>query len=158
MLQSDHPVSTTILEFLLRIGLTVRAGEVAGATFLPGIQIVRGVLVFQGGRMTYPGDLLHEAGHLAVLMDDERRLAHGDVGNDGGAEMAAIAWSYAASVHLGLNASVVFHSDGYRGASASLIENFTAGRYFGVPLLEWMGMTTTDLYPRMRFWLRPRML
>jgi hypothetical protein len=36
-----------------------------------------------------------------------------------GEEMAAIAWSYAACVHLGLEPTVVFHSDGYKGGSES---------------------------------------
>ena len=55
--------------------------------------------------------------------------------------MMAIAWSYAASVHLQLDPSVVFHADGYRGGSQSLIENFTGGRYIAVPTLQWLGMT-----------------
>ena len=40
----------------------------------------------------------------------------------------AIAWSYAAGVHLGLSASLVFHEMGYRGGSQALIDNFSMGR------------------------------
>ena len=56
--------------------------------------------------------------------------------------MAAIAWSWAALVHLRLDPAVVFHQEGYRGGSQSLIENFSMGRFVGVPMLRWMGMIT----------------
>ena len=38
----------------------------------------------------------------------------GDVGKKAAEEMMAIAWSYAAVVHLGLDASVVFHEGDIR--------------------------------------------
>ena len=74
----------------------------------------------------------------------------------------ATAWSYAAVCHLGLDPAVVFHEGGYRGGSQSLIENFRAGRYIGVPVLQWLGLTADDQraaelgiepYPTMRRWL-----
>ena len=67
--------------------------------------------------------------------------------------MAAIAWSYAAALHLNLAPEVVFHAAGYRGGSRSMIENFSAGRYIGVPFLKWIGLTG-DNYPAMTRWLR----
>ncbi len=75
-----------------------------------------------------PGDLLHEAGHLAIIPAVERTLISGNAGSDPGHEMAAIAWSYAALRYLGLEPEVVFHPDGYRGGSTSLIDNFGEGR------------------------------
>jgi hypothetical protein len=129
-------------------------------TFLPGITIEQGNLYYDPGKLAYPGDLLHEAGHLAVLPGGERRALGADAGNDGGMEMGAIAWSYAACVFLGLPVETVFHEDGYRGASASLIENFANGCCLGVPILEWRGMTVYQraqggeaLYPAMTRWL-----
>ena len=109
----------------------------------------------------YPGDLLHEAGHLAVIPTVERAQLHENVGDNGGFEMAAIAWSYAASLHLGLAPSVVFHQNGYRGGADSLIENFTQRRYIGVPILTWRGLADapsqdesgTHGYPAMKRWL-----
>jgi hypothetical protein len=77
--------------------------------------------------------------------------------------MAAIAWSWAATIHLELAPNVVFHEAGYRGGAANLIENFSAGRTVGVPLLEWAGLTATgkraaelgvNPYPAMLRWLR----
>lgn len=58
--------------------------------------------------------------------------------------MAAIAWSWAAVIELGLEPGIVFHEHGYRGGSVALVENFSAGRYIGVPVLEWLGLTAGD--------------
>jgi hypothetical protein len=72
-------------------------------------------------------------------------------------EMAAIGWSYAAAVHLRLDPSVVFHADGYKGGSRSLLENFAAGYYIGLPILVWAGMTAATgerPFPFMTRWLR----
>jgi hypothetical protein len=78
----------------------------------------------------------------------------GDVGDNGGEELGAIAWSYAAALHLQLDPGVVFHEHGYRGGSQSMLENFAAGRYIGVPMLQWRGLCGNE-YPRMLRWLRP---
>jgi hypothetical protein len=58
----------------------------------------------------------------------------------GGEEMGAIAWSWAALMHLGLAPEVLFHPQGYKGGADALIENFSIGRYIGVPILQWKGM------------------
>jgi hypothetical protein len=114
-------------------------------------------------RLKYPGDLLHEAGHLAVKPEEERRQSGSDAGNDPAEEMMAIAWSFAALVHLQLSPEIVFHADGYRGGSQALIDNFTQGHTFGVPMLQWLGMTADQQqakrlgiapYPQMIRWLR----
>ncbi len=68
--------------------------------------------------------------------------------------MAAIGWSYAAALAIGIPLEVVFHAQGYRGGSDSLLENFAEGRYLGVPLLQWYGMTGAGEYPAMRGWVR----
>ena len=153
----QNPVALRIAAFLADIGISVREESLSGPTFLPGIMISRGGLVIDEAGLLYPGDILHEAGHLAVLTPSARAAVDGDVGNDGGMEMAAIAWSYAAALHLGLDPSVVFHADGYREGSESLLENFAAGRYVGVPILQWAGMTAATgsrPFPSMSRWLR----
>jgi len=159
----DDPTLRRIVEFLQAIGLELRLAEVSGRTFVPGIAIDHGTLVVDAARLAYPGDLLHEAGHLAVMEPARRRVCHIDVGKRAAEEMMAIAWSYAASVHLGLDPSVVFHEGGYRGGASALVENFTQGRYIGVPTLQWIGMTAEGVraaalgvppYPHMLYWLR----
>ena len=57
--------------------------------------------------------------------------------------------------NLQIDPSIVFHEAGYKGGADALIENFAAGHYIGVPLLQWMGMTTAKVYPEMSLWLRP---
>jgi hypothetical protein len=143
-----------MVSFLERIGLSVRTGAIAGESFLPGITIEGGVLVVDEERMLYPGDLLHEAGHLAVLTPEARSEIYADVGPDAGFEVGAIAWSYAAALHLGIDPAIVFHEAGYKGDSTALLENFAAARYIGVPILEWVGLTTVKTYPIMQHWLR----
>jgi hypothetical protein len=142
-----------ILEFLRQIGLSVSIEGIAQPTFLPGIRIAAGGLVIDPAQLKYPGDLLHEAGHLAVIPPHKRYQADGEMSGDGGEEMAAIAWSYAAALHLKLEPAVVFHDDGYNQGARSLLENFADGRYVGLPMLVWLGLTTTAEYPEMRRWL-----
>jgi hypothetical protein len=144
----------TIAGFFAEIGLPFQFVEVPCPTFLPGVAIRRGVLTIDREKLLYPGDLLHEAGHLAVLPPAERAEADGDVGPDGGMEMAAIAWSYAAALHLGVPVEVLFHDEGYRGGASALRQNFAERRFIGVPLLEWMDLTTGARFPAMDRWLR----
>ena len=72
-------------------------------------------------------------------------------------------WSYAAALHIGIELAVVFHSGGYRGGSQAILKNFSQERYFGVPLLQWFGLTADKKnaaqlqvapYPHMLKWLR----
>ena len=141
--QFVDPTVCRIVEFLKSIGVGVQAGSVPEVTVVPGIHIVAGELVVDEARLTYPGDLLHEAGHVVVRPKDARESIHGDVGGHGGEEMAAMAWSYAASVQLGIDPAIVFHSGGYKGGSNMVLDCFAAGvePLMGVPVLQWMGMT-----------------
>jgi hypothetical protein len=154
-----------ILSFFARIGLPAERGEVGPDSFLPGLTIRSGVLVVDEALLAYPGDLLHEAGHLATMEPAARRSCSGDVGDDAGFEMGAIAWSYAAAIELGLPLETVFHAAGYKSGGASIVDNFSKGHYFGVPILQWLGMTTErtgrtppdavgPFYPVMQKWLR----
>jgi hypothetical protein len=163
MISFTDPHTNQIVEFLVEIGLRVEPGELTGKTTLPGIAIRTGTLIIDEARLLYPGDLLHEAGHLAVLPADARDQADAQLLSNGGEEMAAIAWSYAAALHIGLEPEVVFHSNGYKQGSNALLENFRAGRYIAVPLLQWMGLAVESKnaeargvapFPHMLRWLR----
>ena len=132
-------------------------------TVVPGIHIDKGELIVDERRLTYPGDLLHEAGHLAVRAKDQWESIDGDVGGDGGDEMAAMAWSYAAAVHLGIDPAVVFHPGGYKDGSEAIINAFVNRDGMGVPVLQYLGMTVEKKsaaklgvppYPAMRRWIR----
>jgi hypothetical protein len=155
-----------ILPFLREIGFQIREADLSGQkTFVPGIALAGGVLLIDRSKLLYPGDLLHEAGHLAIMSPERRMRIQGDAGKKAAEEMMAIAWSYAAAVHLGLPPNALFHEGGYKGASASLIENFTNGRYIGVPMLQWIGLTADgkraqelgiEPYPHMIKWVLDR--
>lgn len=154
--------ATLITDWLRLIGLTVRLAPLGADTFLPGVTLEPGGLVVDPERLGYPGDLLHEAGHLAVMLPARRASTGSDVGSDMGDEIAAQTWSYAATVHLGVPPEVVFHPDGYRGAAGTLIQVYRDGNA-GLPLLQWMGLTldpahataaSTPAYPHMIRWLR----
>jgi len=74
--------AASIVAFLRGIGLEVKTRAVAGPTFLPGITVERGVIVFDPVSLQHPGDLLHEAGHLAVKPPLERQSASANLGGD----------------------------------------------------------------------------
>lgn len=152
-----------IVAFLREIGLPVEAADLTTPSFLPGILIKDGGMLVDEGKLLYPGDLLHEGGHLAVKPAAKRGSAKPDVSKNMGDEIAAICWSYAALTHLGLDPAVVFHPHGYKGASQNLIDNYTQGFAPGLPLLQWMGLTLDEKnareqnlppYPHMIRWLR----
>jgi hypothetical protein len=157
------PVLVRMVDFLRGIGLAVCTGAVIEETLLPGVLVARGTLVVDGARLRFPGDLLHEAGHLAVVPPERRRSLDGNVGSDPAEEMMAIAWSYAAAVHLEIDPAVVFHAGGYRGGGGYLLDAFGEGRGVGLPMLQYYGMAYdtkraaqegVPAFPRMRRWLR----
>lgn len=159
------PPATVIIEWLQDIGLSVRLASLADDTFLPGVTLEAGGLVVDQERLLYPGDLLHEAGHLATMVPAQRALTGSNAGSDIGDEIAAQTWSYAAAVHLGFPPELVFHAAGYKGAAEMLIQTYRDGSA-GVPLLQWMGLTLDRTraaaravapYPHMIRWLRTDM-
>jgi hypothetical protein len=164
---TNEAITGKILSFLDSIGLEWKEESLGDETFMPGVDIGNGILLVDREKLKYPGDLLHEAGHIAMLEASRRHEVSGDAGaKDGrvdGEEIGAILWSYAATVAIGIPPETVFHPDGYKGQSDWHIENFTSGNYVGLPLLEWMGLcispekakaTGEEGFPKMKQWLR----
>lgn len=156
------PVTARMVDFVRGIGLPVVRGVLDDTAFLPGLALEAGGIVVDEARLLYPGDILHEAGHLAVMPVEKRAQTQGRLDADGGEEMGAIAWSYAAALHLGLDPAVLFHPDGYKDGAHALRENFAQGRFVGVPYLQWLGLTLEPPraaqlgmppYPHMLRWL-----
>lgn len=156
-----------VLQFLTQIGINVHFKTIDYTTFLPGISIEKGELIIDKEKFLYPGDILHEAGHIAVVPGADRsNLNEHSIGKREqreAEEMMAIAWSYAVCVHLDIDASFVFHDDGYKNGGSNIAENFKEGRFFGVPMLQWTGMAierknedqpNLPIYPKMIKWLR----
>lgn len=160
-------VTRRIVEFLRDIGLTIDGRKIEGGTFLPGILVRAGGLIVDEEKLTYPGDILHEAGHLAVAPGDIRAQLSDEVdlpGFDmGSIESGAIAWSYAAAIHLKLDPAIVFHENGYKGKAEFLLHNFSMGVGVGVNVLEEAEMALSgtkansagvEPFPKMLKWVR----
>jgi hypothetical protein len=151
-------VTDRIAAFLRDVGIRVEPAELGDDCFLPGIAVERGGLLYDEARLTWPGDLLHEAAHLALAPAALRPQMTGDVAVPGLdldlLEKAAVPWSYAAALAIGIDPAVVFHAGGYRGQSEGLLRTFGFGVYPGLNILVDAGMTTADVYPRMLRWLR----
>ena len=159
----NQPVVDTITGFLDYTGIGYIKRPINGETFLPGLLLEKGKIVIDTEKLLYPGDILHEAGHLAAYAPDVRETMGDPLSADGGYEMMALAWSYAACLHIGLDPAVVFHPHGYKGESESLLQNFAEGHYIGLPMLQWLGMAydkkkaeelNTLPYPNMISWTR----
>jgi hypothetical protein len=163
----ENNVTQKIVDFIKEIGIEVMPAQINRPTFLPGILVERGKLFVDDAKLMYPGDLLHEAGHIAVCPNDLRSNLNDEVAlpdvNMDAIEAQAIAWSYAACLCLGLDPTVVFHAGGYKGRSEGLLLNFRLGVYLGLNGLQEAGMTATELtagesgthvYPHMLKWLR----
>jgi hypothetical protein len=161
--EDTHRLLARMVDFLVRIGLPVRMQALEAASFLPGVAIEHGVLIVDEAALTYPGDLLHEAGHLAVAPPADRAAMHKAVGADPAEEMMALSWSYAAARHLDIDPAVVFHPHGYKGGSQGLLGEYEQGRYLALPMLQWCGMAYdksraeaegAEPFPVMQRWLR----
>lgn len=149
-----------ISAFIREKGIEIKESDDEPGIFFPGIAIRNGVLVINRKQMLYPGDLLHEAGHIAVAED--RPALNGDVraGRPGkeGEEMSVMLWTYAACLNLNIPAEIVFHADGYKGESQWIIEQYCNGNYIGLPLLVWMGLAHDSQieggFPKMIKWVK----
>ncbi|MCD2421839.1 hypothetical protein LQ567_03640 [Niabella pedocola] len=164
-MHSDHLERS--IAFIRSIGIPVTEHSIAEATFLPGILISEGGIIIDKERLQYPGDVLHEAGHIAVIPAAERATVCGaEIAarpERAAEEMMAIAWSYAACKYLNIDPYFVFHDEGYQNGGKQIADQFEAGQWFGVPMLQYAGMTAEPqmaaalnrpAYPAMIQWLR----
>ena len=144
-----------------------KIGVVEEGSFLPGLSIEDGSIVIDREKLKYPGDILHEAGHLAIVPSTDRAQLSASLiaqrPQREAEEMMAIAWSYAAAIHLSIDPYIVFHDDGYKGGGSYIADNFGKKQYFGLPMLQWAGMAADEKkakelnvnpYPEMIKWLR----
>lgn len=162
LLTEKDRIINTYCDFLHSIGINTIDKEFEGHSFLPGLKIVDGNLLINREQLLYPGDILHEAGHIAVTTAAERNSLNDNVIDDAphknGDEFAVMLWSYAAALHLKTDPAIVFHENGYKGDSDWLLDNYREKKYLGLPLLVWMGLAADQNkengYPKMIKWLR----
>lgn len=171
--------SLAAIEFLREIGIDVVLVDPGqtniDGTFLPAIRISHGTLVVDLDSV-FPGDLLHEAGHLAVIPLHVRHLANdrledvfitmqaylAENGDDLMAfpedplcrgilqseEGEATAWQYAAARAIGLPDEWLFPKDSYQGESKSTLAGLKQSAYIGIHGLQAAGWTLVRKNPR----------
>ncbi len=163
----NTPDVIKVLYFLNEIGIKVVETDLNETTFLPGLALASNCIQIDFNKLLYPGDILHEAGHLAVTTREERKnIGSHKMASDwpnAGEEIIAMLWSYAALVYLKLPIEFVFHPEGYKNESSWHIENYRNQTYIGLPLLAWTGLCLTPeqadnenkkAFPSMLKWLR----
>lgn len=156
-----------ITSFLSEIGIPLLKKELTEDTFLPGLALSNKGIEIDYNKLLYPGDILHEAGHLAVTTaEDREKIGTPNMPQEWptqGDEIGAMLWSYAAAIHLEIPLDVVFHSNGYKGSSEWLIQSYKENNFIGLPLLEWFGLTygpekaienNGQPFPHMIQWIR----
>ena len=151
----NSDVIEEMMAFLIERGIPCRREALAEPGFLPGLQIDHGTLLIDPAQLKWPGDILHEAAHIALAPPSRRGQLKGKLEITPAEEMAALAWSFAAAVSAGIDPAIVFHEGGYKRGGAQLIEQFSSGippGGPGVPMLQWYGLTND--FPRMNSWVR----
>lgn len=139
------------VRFLTEIGLECEF-EPGATGFLTKVRIESGTLFIDPAAL--PADVLHEAGHLAVLPGRFRPLAGRDIGTvqkmmyeqvdfsdpDHGEARAAMqsgdpeatAWAWAAGKHIGLDPKKIIEGASYGGDGDSIRFMLQANRYIGI--------------------------
>jgi hypothetical protein len=157
-LNYNQDILVDIIAFLNSIKIKVIEQKLLHDTFLPGLSLLGDKILIDLEQLKYPGDLLHEAGHIATTEEKVRPF----IGTaqmeaawpSAGDEIATILWSFAAANHLELDLEIVFHPNGYKNDAEWLIEQFSNQNYMGLPLLEWMELCSAEEFPKMKKWLR----
>jgi hypothetical protein len=163
----EPDILNLITDFIETIGIKTYRQTLEKDTFLPGLLIDKGSIYIDPDKLLYPGDVLHEAGHIAVVPSADRMQLSADLiatrKDRNAEEMMAIAWSYAACMHINIDPYIVFHENGYKGGGKDIADEFGKGRYFGVSMLQYAGMTAdpkmsgnsgSAVFPLMAKWLR----
>lgn len=161
---------TPMIQFLRGIGIGVEvSAEGAAGGFLPGVNIHAGVIHLDPETLVGSGDLLHEAGHIAILPRRFRAKLNRDLNADmkaaieaeqGGPgipadpvlaqpyttdEMMAQAWSYAAALHIGVPPDSIFFPGAYKHHDYQGVHPMQAwiesGTHLGLDALAQAGMT-----------------
>ncbi len=167
-------------EFLEHIGITVKV--VPGVNgFLDHIRISEGGILIDPISDQVSAHMLHEAGHIAVVPSRFRQgmndnlyksfkemwaySAALDPSDDGigrhilqSGESEAIAWSYAAAKHIGIDTMLPFEI-GFNGPAdgAEVHYCLSMNSHFGINGLYHAGMTKMrgeDRYPKMIRWMQ----
>jgi hypothetical protein len=163
------------IAFVRSIGLLVQeaTAEVLTGSFVPGVRIAAGGLVVDPENV-FPGDVLHEAGHLATIPAVFRPEASGTLGAvsrrmqqhladhpEGLAswpedrlcrgilqcgDSEATAWQYAAAQHIGLPDTWLFPPGSFDGNAEETLMRLKWGRDMGINGLQAAGWTKVHAF------------
>ncbi|MGP1715658.1 MAG: hypothetical protein ACTS9Y_00635 [Methylophilus sp.] len=161
--------------FIESIGIKVIKVESLQNGFMDDIEIVNGSIYITTN--TQVSNLLHEAGHLAIIPANLRHMANGDLDEsfDGIFKMTshldpehpiqkvliqcsdpeATAWAWAIGQHLGIPDDQIIRDEDYDGEGKSIRWMLKCGKYFGIHGLAASGMTSVGSYPNMVIWSQP---
>ena len=165
-------------DFVRSIGIPVQLTEENAALaggFLPKIQVSAGGLIVDVTQV-FPGDILHEAGHLAVIPAVFRPQASGHLEAVHAAmsshlqenieglmscpedpvcraimqadDPESTAWQYAAAQAIGLPDEWLFPEDAFDGEAANTLAALRARQYLGINGLQAAGWTVLRRNPR----------
>lgn len=180
----DYPHTQSrdrVVAFLTRIGMPVHEGYVPYESFSRHVAPVGGTLVYES--YAHPGDMLHEAGHLAIIPSIFRSKIHGDVDDtleplseayfkdhpDAFArnredpiarhlmqcgDPEAIAWSYAAALAAGVDTFLPFENGFVTQDPRMIHDSVKVGCYAGINGLRAAGfLKHVSDFPRLERWL-----
>src|SRR5690349_4518741 len=99
------PLVEKLAAFVRSVGIGIERATLDRPTRFPGLDIANGAVLIDQARLIHPGNILHEAGHLAV--HDPAKRNDPQIDPSGGEELSTLAWSYAAALHLGLDPVLV---------------------------------------------------
>ena len=174
---NDPVLVAKVTAFLCAIGIQCQHGKV-GRSFINNVRIHAGALVINSKSTV--GDILHEAGHVAIVPESLRHHAQGDLSGleraiskamdkvtyeqwerDDPAAKAllqigdpeATAWAWAAGKHLDLPEHLIIQDDHYDGEGATIRFMLSHKQYAGIN-----GMVTSRMlarigaYPDLQRW------
>lgn len=181
-IQRATMLSQTI-HFLNHIGLpTAIVDETPKSSFMPHLFIRHGTL--EVTRDVLIGDLLHDAGHLAVIPGRLRHLMHGNLYRSFEAifeqiadlphdhpevvamihsdDPAATAWAWACGVHLGIPHEDIITDASFGDAGADIRCMLSHHQYVGIHALQSSGFCaahgmchpTLPVFPQLQFWVK----
>lgn len=163
-MDSTSALIAQAIGFLREIGLSIQKEDnVSG--FSPGVEIRHGGLVVDPFNVQM-ADLLHEAGHLAIMPGQFRHLLNGNLMD--GLEQAleavsgfdpesplvravlqctdpeATAWAWAAGCHLELPSEQIIRDQDYAGSGESIRLALALRHYVGINGLDRAGLTAAN--------------
>lgn len=173
-----------ITGFLAGIGFHVVRDIKPRTSFIPGVFINGMTICVDPTSLASPGDILHDAGHQAIIPSMFRPRVSGDISKSFGpladeyfdthnflvddngtedftyrallqvGENEAQAWSFAAAIAAEIPLRSVFHDGAYNGDGATIEVMMRINSHFGINGLQAAKMTRVVDFPKMIRWLQ----